>query len=122
VASSPQQSVNVAGHSWSTGMARTRLPTLEELSRLDLEALKHAWTSVFSGAPPQRMPRDFLIKLLAQGLQERGAGGFPKALERALAKAPAAAMSGSRATSHRAVSPWAPAWSDHGVERTTKSP
>ncbi len=69
-------------------MARVQLPTLEELSRLDLEALKQAWTSVFSGAPPQRMPRDFLIKLLAQGLQERGAGGFPKALERALAKAP----------------------------------
>jgi hypothetical protein len=67
-------------------MARTQLPTLEQLARLDLEALKQTWVSVFSGPPPSRMPRDFLIKLLAQGVQERGAGGIPKALERAIAK------------------------------------
>ena len=84
----PQQSVNVAGPFWNTDMARAQRPTLEEIAQLDLEALKLAWTSVFSGPPPLRMPRDFLIKLLAQGLQERAVGGFPKMLERALAKAP----------------------------------
>jgi hypothetical protein len=67
-------------------MARAQLPTLDQLARLDLEALKQTWVSVFSGPPPSRMPRDFLIKLLAQGLQERGSGGIPKALERAIAK------------------------------------
>jgi hypothetical protein len=67
-------------------MARARLPTLEQLAQLDLEALKQTWVSVFSGSPPSRMPRDFLIKLLAQGLQEQGAGSIPKALERAMAK------------------------------------
>ncbi len=68
-------------------MTRAQLPTLEQLARLDLEALKQTWLSVFSGSPPSRTPRDFLIKLLAQGLQERAAGGIPKALERAVGKA-----------------------------------
>ena len=67
-------------------MARAQLPTLEQLTQLDLGALKQTWASVFPGSPPSRMPRDFLIKLLAQGLQERGAGGIPKAFERAIAK------------------------------------
>jgi hypothetical protein len=67
-------------------MGRAQLPTLEQLAHLDLEALKQAWVSVFSGSAPARMPRDFLIKLLAQGLQEREAGSVPKALERALAR------------------------------------
>jgi hypothetical protein len=33
------------------------------------------------------MPRGFLLKLVAQGLQERAIGGLPKSLERALADA-----------------------------------
>ena len=69
-------------------MARAQRPTLEEIAQFDLEALRQAWTSVFPGPPPSRMPRDFLIKLLAQGLQELGVGGLPKAFERTLAKAP----------------------------------
>jgi len=76
-------------------MARPQLPTLEQLAELDLEALKHTWVSVFSGSAPLRMPRDFLIKLLAQGLQERVAGGIPKALERAVAKSPSGGEPGS---------------------------
>jgi len=67
-------------------MARARLPALDQLAQLGFDELKRSWASVFVGAPPSRMPRDFLVKLLAQGLQERGAGGIPKALERALGK------------------------------------
>ena len=68
-------------------MAHTPLPTLEELAACDLAVLRRTWTSVFSCSPPPRMPRDFVIKLLAQGLQERASGGVAKALERALTKA-----------------------------------
>jgi hypothetical protein len=69
------------------GMAKTRLPKVEELETLDLNALRQTWAALFSCPAPARMPRGFLMKLVAQGLQEREIGGFPKSLERALAAA-----------------------------------
>jgi hypothetical protein len=69
------------------GMAKTRLPKIEELEGLDLNALRQTWAALFPCPAPARMPRGFLMKLVAQGLQEREIGGFPKGLERALAAA-----------------------------------
>jgi hypothetical protein len=69
------------------GMPKPKFPKVEELEALDLTALKQVWTSLFPCLAPARMPRGFLMKLVAQGLQEREIGGFPKDLERALAAA-----------------------------------
>lgn len=69
------------------GVAKPRFPKVEELDSLDLAALRQVWTSLFPCPAPARMPRGFLLKLLAQGLQEREIGGLPKGLERALADA-----------------------------------
>jgi hypothetical protein len=82
-----QQSVNVPMLPMEYGMAKPRFPKVEELDALDLTALRHVWTSLFSCPAPARMPRGFLLKLVAQGLQEREIGGLPKNLERALADA-----------------------------------
>lgn len=68
-------------------MAKPRLPTIEELEGLDLHALRKVWAQLFACAAPARMPRGFLLKLVAQGVQERAMGGFPKSLEKALADA-----------------------------------
>jgi hypothetical protein len=68
------------------GMAKPRLPKVEELEGLDLTALRRTWAALFPCPAPARMPRGFLMKLVAQGLQEREIGGFPKSLERALAE------------------------------------
>jgi hypothetical protein len=69
------------------GMAKRRLPTVEELEGLDLHALRKVWGQLFSCPAPARMPRGFLLKLVAQGVQESAIGGFPKSLEKALADA-----------------------------------
>jgi hypothetical protein len=69
------------------GMPKPKFPTVEELEALDLAALRQVWASLFSCPAPARMPRGFLMKLVAQGLQEREIGGFPKDVERALAAA-----------------------------------
>jgi Protein of unknown function (DUF2924) len=68
-------------------MARQSHVTPEKLPDLDLEALKQLWRSLFASSPPIRMPKDFLIKLLAQGLQERAIGGMSKKMERQLGAA-----------------------------------
>lgn len=68
-------------------MPKPKFPKVEELDALDLTALRQVWASLFPCPAPARMPRGFLIKLVAQGLQEREMGGFPKDLERALAAA-----------------------------------
>jgi hypothetical protein len=82
-----QQSVNVPMLPMEYGMAKPRFPKVEELDSLDLAALRQVWTSLFPCPAPARMPRGFLLKLVAQGLQEREIGGLPKHLERALADA-----------------------------------
>jgi hypothetical protein len=69
------------------GMPKPKFPKVEELEALDLAALRQVWASLFSCPAPARMPRGFLMKLVAQGLQEREIGGLPKDLERALAAA-----------------------------------
>jgi hypothetical protein len=69
------------------GVAKPRFPKAEELDSLDLTALRQVWTSLFPCPAPARMPRGFLLKLVAQGLQEREIGGLPKSIERALADA-----------------------------------
>jgi hypothetical protein len=66
------------------GMAKPRLPKVEELDGLDLAALRQVWVQLFPCPAPARMPRGFLLKLIAQGLQERAIGGLSKSLERAL--------------------------------------
>lgn len=68
-------------------MAKPRVPTVEELEKLDLSALRKLWTQLFPCPPPARMPRGFLLKLVAQGVQEREIGGFPKSVEKTLADA-----------------------------------
>ncbi len=68
-------------------MPKPKFPKVEELDALDLTALRQVWTSLFPCPAPARMPRGFLMKLVAQGLQEREIGGLPKDLERALAAA-----------------------------------
>lgn len=82
-----QQSVNVPMLPMEYGMAKPRFPKVEELDSLDLAALRQVWTALFPCPAPTHMPRGFLMKLVAQGLQEREIGGLPKALERALADA-----------------------------------
>jgi hypothetical protein len=69
------------------GMAKPRLPKVEELEGLDLNALRQVWAALFTCPAPARMPRGFLLKLVAQGVQEREIGGLPKGLDRALAGA-----------------------------------
>ena len=69
------------------GVPKPKFPKVEELEALDLNALRQLWTSLFPCPAPVRMPRGFLMKLVAQGLQEREIGGLPKDLERALAAA-----------------------------------
>src|SRR5471032_2779094 len=68
-------------------MARESRKTLEELAAADLDQLKQLWQRTFPSTPPSRMPREFLIKLLAQGLQEKFVGGMPIRIERQLAAA-----------------------------------
>lgn len=68
-------------------MPKVQFPKVEELDALDLTALRQVWTSLFRCPAPARMPCGFLMKLVAQGLQEREIGGLPKDLERALATA-----------------------------------
>ena len=68
-------------------MTKPKFPKVEELDALDLTALRQVWTSLFPCPAPARMPRGFLMKLVAQGLQEREIGGLPKDLERGLAAA-----------------------------------
>jgi hypothetical protein len=82
-----QQSVNVPVLPMEYGMAKPHLPKVEELGGLDLNALRQTWVALFPCPAPARMPRGFLMKLVAQGLQEREIGGLPKGLERALAEA-----------------------------------
>lgn len=65
-------------------MSRQPTATPNDLATFDLDGLKRLWTSLFPSPAPSRMPREFLIKLLAQGLQERAIGGLPKTLERQL--------------------------------------
>lgn len=68
-------------------MPKPKFPNVAELDALDLTALRLVWTSLFPCPAPARMPRGFLMRLVAQGLQEREIGGLPKDLERALAAA-----------------------------------
>ena len=68
-------------------MAETELPQSRRTRRARSECVAAVWTSLFPCPAPARMPRGFLMKLVAQGLQEREIGGLPKDLERALAEA-----------------------------------
>lgn len=63
-------------------MARQRCP--HDLATLEVHALKKEWQRIFSSSSPSRISREFLLRLLAQGMQERAAGGMPKAIERQL--------------------------------------
>ena len=69
------------------GMAKPRPPKIEQLEGLDLNALRQVWPALVPCPAPARMPRGFLLKLGAQGVQEREIGGFPTCLDRALAGA-----------------------------------
>jgi hypothetical protein len=69
------------------GMAKPRFPKVEDLDGFDLNTLRQTWVALFRCPAPARMPRGFLLKLVAQGVQERAIGGLPKGLERALADA-----------------------------------
>ena len=68
-------------------MSRRNTLSLNDLASLNTDALRARWKKIFSTPPPVRMPREFLHKLLAQGIQERTAGGMPKTLERKLCAA-----------------------------------
>jgi hypothetical protein len=49
---------------------------LDALSNADIDALKSLWTKTFRFSPPASAKRDFLIRLLAYGLQERAHGAL----------------------------------------------
>jgi hypothetical protein len=95
------------------GMPKPKFPKVEELDTLDLTELRKVWTALFPCPAPARMPRGFLMKLVAQGLQEREIGGLPKDLERALAAAlrdggakPSAETKGDLRLGSRLVRTW----------------
>jgi hypothetical protein len=68
-------------------MSHRRTVSINELSALNLADLRALWSDIFPSSAPSRMPREFLIKVLAQGRQEQASGGFPKQIERELALA-----------------------------------
>lgn len=45
--------------------------SIDQLSQLDVAALKAQWSKTFGSSPPTGAKREFLIRLLAYGLQER---------------------------------------------------
>jgi hypothetical protein len=71
-------------------MARKMRSTQADLTSLDLEDLKRLWQTIFSLPAPSRMPKEFLLKMLVQGLQEQAAGGMSKKIEKALGNLSAA--------------------------------
>lgn len=51
---------------------------LDALLNADIDALKSLWTKTFRSSPPTSAKRDFLIRLLAYGLQERAYGALTR--------------------------------------------
>jgi hypothetical protein len=71
----------------SLSMSRRSTISVDELSALNLAELKALWSDIFPSSVPCSMPREFLVKLLTQGCQERALSGFPKRVEHELALA-----------------------------------
>ncbi|MDR3387711.1 MAG: DUF2924 domain-containing protein [Rudaea sp.] len=65
-------------------MSRRNTVSVSFPEKLSTRELRDLWRRQFGNSPPARLPAEFLIRLLAQSLQERAAGGLPKPLERQL--------------------------------------
>lgn len=59
---------------------------IRHLAELDLEQLRNRWRATFNKSPPVAARQDYLMRALAQHLQERSEGGLAPSVRRQLAK------------------------------------
>lgn len=70
------------------------LPTLDDLDTLDREDLASAWRELHGKAPPPKMSKVFIRRVLAFEIQARHHGGLSKSALKDLGKAPVVKASG----------------------------
>lgn len=73
------------------------IPTVAGIAEMDRKALLVVWTEVIGGAPPRRLSRAFLRRILAFEVQAKQQGGLSDARRKQLA--------GIAAGKHRSTSP-----------------